>query len=206
MPSAAPLRIGLYGGTFDPVHHGHLIGARDALEQARLDAVVWIPCARSPHKEGPPPTSNLTRLALLKTALDALGEPRFAISRIEILRAQRNPGAPSYAVDTARAFRETFPDADLLWIIGADQIAKLDTWKEAAALRRLVTFLVLDRIGSDGEGRPKNLPKHVVPLPAPRAVTISATEIRRRVKAGLPVDHLVPRAVAASIAKRGLYR
>ena len=206
MPPVSPLRIGLYGGTFDPVHHGHLIGARDALEQARLDALVWIPCARSPHKAGRPLTPDADRLALLRKALDTLKEPRFSISGLEIARARQNPAAPSYTIDTVRAFGETFPGAELFWIIGADQIAKLDTWKEAAALRRLVTFLVLDRIGSDGRARPGKLPRHVVPLPAPRAVTISATEIRRRVRAGLPVDHLVPGPVAASIAKRGLYR
>ncbi|SDT99708.1 nicotinate-nucleotide adenylyltransferase [Verrucomicrobium sp. GAS474] len=208
MPPSRPLRIGLYGGTFDPVHHGHLIGARDALEQASLDLLVWIPCARSPHKAGPPLTSDADRLALLERALSSLGEPRFLISQLEIARARRQPLSPSYTIDTVRAFRDAFPDAALFWLIGADQLPKLGTWKEAAALRRLVTFLLLERTDDAGgkKGKQRKLPARVAALPSPRIVTISATEIRRRVRAGLPVDHLVPRAVATSIAKRGLYR
>lgn len=206
MPASAssprPVRLGLYGGTFDPVHHGHLIGARDALEQARLDAVVWIPCAQSPHKPGVAPTPAADRLALLRKALAAVGEPRFVISTIEISQP-----APSYAIETVLTFRSVFPDAELFWIVGADQVAKLGTWKDAAALRRLVTFLVMDRPGT-GPGLRLRLPKgqRIVALPSPRVVGISATEIRHRVKAGLPVAHLVPGPVAAHIAKRKLYR
>ncbi|HEY8965799.1 MAG TPA: nicotinate-nucleotide adenylyltransferase [Candidatus Methylacidiphilales bacterium] len=212
MPPAFPLRLGLYGGTFDPVHHGHLIGARDALEQAMLDAVVWIPCARSPHKEGGPLASDADRLALLRAALDEAEEPRFLLSRIEIARAKADPEAPSYTIDTVRAFAAAFPGAELFWIIGADQMPQLGTWKEAAALRRLVTFLVMDRLPAGGRksasvpAQRTRTPAHLFPLPSPRAVSISSTEIRRRVAEGLPVGHLVPKGVAAAIAKRKLYR
>jgi nicotinate-nucleotide adenylyltransferase len=193
-PPPRSLRLGLYGGTFDPVHLGHLLGARDALEQHRLDAVVWIPCARSPHKGDPTEVPARERLALVRRAIR--GRKGFWSSDIELRR-----GGPSYAVDTAATFREMFPGADLFWLIGSDQLPKLATWERYPALRRLVTFLVLDRPGY-ARGR---LPQGVISLPRPRQVDISATEIRARLKQNLPIDLLVPPAVAAQIARRGLY-
>ena len=190
-------RLGLYGGTFDPVHNGHLIGARDALEQCGLDAIVWIPCARSPHKVGAAsaPASDADRLAMLRLALR--GEKRFWVSPIELKR-----GGPSYAIETALEFRAALPGAELFWLIGADQLPKLATWHRATELKKLLTFLLLDRPGS----KTSRLPKGVLALPQPRWIDIAATEIRTRAKRGEPLDFLVPPSVATYIAKKPLYR
>ncbi len=188
------LRLGIYGGTFDPVHHGHLILARDALEQLKLDAVLFVPCGRSPFKDLQPRATDVERLSLLKRALKS--EPRFWLSRCELDRP-----APSYAFDTAQEIRESFPRATLFWLIGADQLADLGKWHRAAELRKLVQFAVLQR----GDIAGKKGGPAVLGLPQPRRVDISATEIRHRVKQRLPIDHLVPGPVAAYIKRRGLY-
>jgi nicotinate-nucleotide adenylyltransferase len=190
----SPLRLGLYGGTFDPVHHGHLILAHDALEQLQLDAVLFIPCGQSPFKDRKPRATDAQRLALLRAALKS--EPRLWLSRCEIDRP-----APSYAIDTATEIGEAFPRAKLFWLIGADQVAKLGQWHRARELRRLVTFVVLHR----GESAAKKRPATVLSLPKPRRIDISATEIRHRVKSRLPIDHLVPVPVAAYIKRARLY-
>jgi len=190
-----PLRLGIYGGTFDPVHCGHLLLARDALEQARLDAVLFVPCAQSPHKRGRPHTTDIQRLSMLRLALK--GEPRFWLTRCELERP-----APSYAIDTARELHDAFPRAELLWLIGADQLARLEEWHQWDELRREVKFLLLHR----GAGEiPKETAAPVLSLPRPRQIDISATEIRHRVKSRLPIDHLVPASVAAYIKRQGLY-
>jgi len=109
-PRTRRMRLGIYGGTFDPVHHGHLILARDVLEQLRLDVVLFVPCGQSPLKEQKPRATDAQRLALLKLALK--NEPRFWVSRCELDRP-----APSYAVDTATEIGEAFPRAVLFWLI-----------------------------------------------------------------------------------------
>ncbi|HEV3271415.1 MAG TPA: nicotinate-nucleotide adenylyltransferase [Candidatus Methylacidiphilales bacterium] len=188
------LRLGIYGGTFDPVHHGHLLLARDALEQLRLDAVLFVPCGQSPLKTRKPRATDARRLAMLRLALK--NDPRFWLTRCEIDRP-----APSYSYDTALEIREAFPRAELFWLIGADQLATLDQWHRPDDLRRLVTFVFLPR----GEPAGKNAPRAVLSLPQPRRVDISATEIRHRVKSRLPIDHLVPAPIAAYIKRHGLY-
>jgi nicotinate-nucleotide adenylyltransferase len=190
------LRLGIYGGTFDPVHLGHLVAARDALEQARLDAVLFVPCARSPHKRGAPRTTDVQRLSLLRLALKE--EPRFWLSRCELERP-----APSSSIDTVREIQEAFPRAALFWLIGADQLPRLDQWHRWEDLRREVKFLLLER-GKEAHD-PATWGGAVLGLPHPRRMDISATEIRHRVKARLPIDHLVPAPVAAYIHRHGLY-
>ena len=188
------LRLGIYGGTFDPVHHGHLILARDALEQLRLDAVLFVPCGRSPFKHRKPRATDAQRVALLRLALKK--DPRFWLTRCELDRR-----APSYAYDTALEVGEAFPRGKLFWLIGADQLATLEQWHRADELAHLVTFVLLPRAKT---GDPA-LPGTVLSLPQPRRVDISATEIRHRVKSHLPIDHLVPAPVAAYIARHRLY-
>jgi nicotinate-nucleotide adenylyltransferase len=192
------LRLGIYGGTFDPVHHGHLLLARDAQEQLRLDAVLFVPCGRSPLKSRKPRATAPRRLAMLRLALK--GNARFWLTRCELDR----PG-PSYACDTALEIREAFPCAELFWLIGADQLASLDQWHRSDDLRRLVTFVLLPRGETVGETAGKAPPGTVLGLPRPRRVDISATEIRHRVKSRLPIDHLVPAPIAAYVKRHGLY-
>jgi nicotinate-nucleotide adenylyltransferase len=191
-PKKRPLRLGIYGGTFDPVHLGHLLLARDALEQARLDAVLFVPCAQSPHKGGRPRTTDGRRLAMLRLALK--GEPRFWLTRCELERP-----APSYAIDTAREIHEAFPRGKLFWLIGADQLPRLREWEHLDELCQLADFLLLQRGDEAATG------ETVLSLPRPRRIDISATEIRHRVKSRLPIDHLVPASVAAYIKRQGLY-
>ncbi len=197
MKRAERLRLGIFGGTFDPVHLGHLLLARDALEQCRLDAVLFVPCAQSPLKSHRALASDAHRLAMLKAALR--GEPRFWLSRCELDRP-----APSYSVDTAREIQAAFPHAQLFWLIGRDQWEQLDRWHEPEELRRLVRFIRFPRGGAEPPARARRDPR-VLDLPHPRRVDISATEIRRRVKSRLPIDHLVPEAVAARIRRHRLY-
>jgi nicotinate-nucleotide adenylyltransferase len=194
MNSRRRLRLGIYGGTFDPVHLGHLILARDALEQLKLDAVLFTPARRSPFKSREPGASDVQRVAMLRLALK--GREKFWLSRCELDRP-----TPSYAVDTAQEIGEAFPRAELLWLIGADQLPDLKKWHRVGELRALVTFGVLPRSGL----APRRLPAGVLGLPRPRQVDISATEIRDRVKSRLPIDHLVPAPVAAYIARHRLY-
>src|ERR1700722_10356538 len=136
--ATASLRLGVYGGTFDPVHLGHLLLARDALEQLRLDAVLFVPCGQSPLKSRKPRATDTQRLAMLRLALKS--HSLFWLTRCEIDRP-----APSFAYDTALEIREAFPRAQLFWLIGADQVAALDKWHRPDDLRRLVTFVLLPR-------------------------------------------------------------
>jgi nicotinate-nucleotide adenylyltransferase len=189
------LRLAVYGGTFDPVHCGHLILAGDALEQLRLDAVLFVPARQSPFKTGQPGATEAQRLAMLRLALK--GREKFWLSRCELDRP-----APSFAFETATEIGEAFPRAELFWLIGADQLPDLHRWHRAKELSELVTFALLPR---GGEVRRK-IPGGVLGLPHPRRIDISATEIRHRVKSHLPIDHLVPAPVAAYIARHRLYR
>jgi len=193
-PRSRRLRLGVYGGTFDPIHHGHLILARDVLEQLRLDAILFVPCGQSPFKARRPKISDVHRLALLRLALKA--EPRFWLSRCELDRP-----APSYAIDTALEIGEAFPRAQLFWLIGADQVPELHRWHRVEELRKLAQFVVLHRGETDTAKGSNAVPS----LPRPRRVDISATEIRHRVKSRLPIAHLVPAKVAAYIKRHGLY-
>jgi nicotinate-nucleotide adenylyltransferase len=195
----APLRLGIYGGTFDPIHVGHLLLARDALEQCKLDAVLFVPCAQSPLKSHRALAGATQRVSMLKQALRS--EPRFWLSRCELDRP-----APSYSIDTAREIHEAFPHARLFWLLGQDQWAQIDQWHQPDELRRLVHFIRFPRLDGEGKPAPAKRSGPVLDLPHPRRVDISATEIRRRVKSRLPIDHLVPAAVAAHIRRRGLYR
>jgi nicotinate-nucleotide adenylyltransferase len=188
-----PLRLGIYGGTFDPIHLGHLILAQDVREQLHLDAVLFVPCGQSPHKLGNPPSPAKHRLAMLRATLRDW--PHFWLSRCEIDR----PG-PSYAIDTVGEIQAAFPRAQLFWIIGADQLPKLKTWKDYKGLHRKVTFVVMDR-----EKTPRRPLAGFIRLPQARRVDISASEIRARAMRKLPINHLVTAPVAAYIERTHLY-
>jgi len=190
-------RIGLFGGTFDPPHVAHVALARAALEALQLDAVRWIP-AGQPWQKTRQVTPVAQREAMVRLAID--GEPRFVLDRIEIERQ-----GPSFTLDTVRAFAAAQPGAQWFLIIGADQYAGLHTWRDWQTLLGLVTLAVANRPGPMPPVDPKVLrfPHRVVPLPM---LDISATEIRARVAGGLPIDTMVPPAVARYIDQHGLYR
>ena len=183
-------KIGIYGGTFDPIHHAHLILAREALEQLGLEEIIFVPAAVSPHKVGQTPASATARVEMLRAAIQ--DETRFALDELEL-----NRPPPSYTFDTMAEFKRRLPEDQFFYLIGADKLAKLETWHRIDELRTLVQFVVLHR----------GLAPVRCDLPLiTRHIDISATEIRNRVAAGQSVRYLVPAAVEEIIARHQLYR
>ena len=183
-------KIGIYGGTFDPIHHGHLILAREAREKLELDQIIFVPAAASPLKE-PPRASAALRLEMLQAAIK--GEEGFVVDDCEIQRP-----APSYSIDTVLQFREREPKAQLFWLIGADNVRSLNKWHRIEELKQLVEFVVLDRGCSE-------LTQQIYPV-VQRNIDISATDIRNRVASGRSIRYLVPQAVEEIIRREKLYR
>ncbi|MEM9185228.1 MAG: nicotinate-nucleotide adenylyltransferase [Planctomycetota bacterium] len=206
MPSASPQpdqpgparqRLGLFGGSFDPVHNGHLTLAAACLEEARLDAVWFIPAAIQPHKPTGPVASNEDRLLMLKRAI--AGHAGFGVSTLEFDR-----GGVSYTVDTLHDVRQRAPDAELFLLMGADTLHDLPNWWEPAEVLRLATPLVVQRPGEAVANGATAAP-HFIRVRMP-PIDVSSSQVRRRVAGNESIDTLVPRAVADVIAERGLYR
>jgi nicotinate-nucleotide adenylyltransferase len=190
-------RIGLLGGSFDPVHLGHLLVAQAAREELALDRLFFVPAAQSPFKPERTPTSNAQRLQMLRLAL--AGRPWCEVDDQELRR-----GGVSYTIETARDYRARHPEAELCWLIGADHVGTLPKWKAAAELAQLLEFVVIPRPAFDGAEElapPGFRLRHLHGLP----FAVSSSVIRARVRAGLPVEGLVPGAVAAAIRNNGLY-
>jgi len=195
-------RVGLFGGTFDPVHLGHLAIARAAIEQLKLDQLFFVPAAQAPLRDNAPTASAQDRMDLLKRAIEESGDPRMGILDVEI-----KSGGINYTVDTVRRLRAVAPGAQFFWLFGADQFTQLDRWREPEELARMVEFAVFDRPGSPPPAPPPNLAgkirwKHLVGEPHPA----SSSEIRRRLQKGEPVDLWLPRTVLAFIEEKQLYR
>ncbi len=190
-------RLGLFGGTFDPPHNAHVALARAALDVFQLDALHWIP-AGQPWQKARMISAAVHREAMVRAAID--GEPRFVLDRIELERE-----GPSFTLDTVRALRLQHAQAELFLVIGADQYAGLHTWRDWPELLGLVTLAVANRPGPmpPVDAEVLRTPHRVVPLPM---LDISATDIRARVARGLPIDSLVPPAVARYIEINTLYR
>jgi len=189
-----PVRsIGLLGGSFDPVHHGHLIAGRIAAEALGLDELRYVPAREQPFKQGRHGAPAADRAAMLDLAV--AGAPGFAVERVELDR----PG-PSYTVDTLRALRARDPGAALTLLLGADAAAELDAWHRAEELPGLARIVVFGRPGAPMPATP--LITGTVEVPA---IEISATEIRARVRAGQPIRYWVADAVAEYIARHRLY-
>jgi nicotinate-nucleotide adenylyltransferase len=188
-------RIGLYGGSFDPVHLGHLLVAQAAIEELGLARLFLIPAAQSPFKPENQPAPAAIRAQLLRLAF--VGKTDCEVDDQEIQR-----GGISYSVDTLRNYARRFPQAELFYLIGADNVAKLPLWREATELARLAQFVVVPRPG-DAE----------VAFPAPfRGVRlkgfplgVSSSQIRARVKDGQTIEGLVSAAVAEAIRNNRLY-
>ena len=188
------MRIGVFGGSFDPVHLGHLTAARAACEALALDHVRFVPAREQPFKQGAHGAAPPDRVALLEAAL--AGDPRAVVDGRELARE-----GPSYTVDTLRALRAEFPADQLFLLVGADAARDLPGWHEAAALPALATVVALTRPGVPAPTHPF-IGAHV----AVPAIQVSATEIRARCARGATIRDLVPDAVRALIAARGLYR
>jgi nicotinate-nucleotide adenylyltransferase len=188
-------KIGIFGGSFDPVHLGHLLVAQAAVEELGLDRLFFVPAAQSPFKPENKPAPAAVRLQLLRLAL--AGKTDCEIDEQEIRR-----GGVSYTVDTLRDYSQRFPGAKMFWLIGADNAAKLNEWREPAELARLAEFVAIPRPGGAAA---------VFPPPF-RGRTlkgfpfgVSSSEIRARLKAGLTIENLVPAAVAETISRLKLY-
>ena len=183
-------RVGIFGGTFDPIHHGHLILGREAMEALRLDRLIFIPATVSPYKLDRSPTASDVRLEMLRVAIE--GEPQFQLDEMEL---QRPP--PSYAVDTVELLRFRQPTAEFFFLIGEDNVGRLATWHRFAELSAMVQFVVLARSSVKTE----------YPYPTiRRQLDISATNIRNRVATGHSIRYLVPPAVEQIIRDHHLYR
>ena len=183
------MRIGIYGGTFDPVHHGHLILARQALEEFKLDRLVFVPAAESPFKMHNHTAPATARLAMLQLAIR--GEDRFEVDPLEIER-----GGVSYSIDTVKMFRSRDPEAELFFLVGEDNAYRLTEWHRFEELKKMVGFVVLSR-SEDFQS-----PEYPV---VQRRVEISSTEIRNRVANGESITYLVPESVKRYIEQHQLY-
>jgi len=188
-------KIGLYGGSFDPVHCGHLLVAQAACEELSLDRLFFVPAAQSPFKPASTPAPAPDRLRLLRLALAS--ETRMEVDSQELER-----GGTSYTIDTLRVYAQRFPGVRLLYLIGADHVASLPKWRDAAELAERAEFVVIPRPGEP-----------IQSLPAPFRgqslrgfpVAMSSSQIRDRVRRRLPIRGLVPDAVREAIHNSGLY-
>ena len=189
------LRIGLFGGSFDPVHLGHLLVGQAAREELGLARLYFIPAAQSPFKPQQKPAPASVRLQLLRLAL--AGMDWCVVDDQEVIR-----GGSSFTIDTVRDYARQFPEAQLLYLIGADHVPQLPKWREAAELARLVQIAVIARPGQNDAPLPPPFRGYMIrgfPL------AVSSSQIRARIKAGLAIEPLVPAPVAEAIRNNRLY-
>ncbi len=190
------------GGTFDPIHHGHLFAAEEARVRFGLTRVIFVPCGDPPHKQGQEVTAAEHRYTMC--ALATVANPQFELSRVEVDRA-----GPSYTIDTLRWFREQLgPEPELYFITGADAILEIPAWREADAILREAQCMAVTRPGHDLAGLEDALgPERAAAVEVLDVPTldISSTEIRERVRQGLPIRYLTPNPVAQYVAKASLY-
>jgi nicotinate-nucleotide adenylyltransferase len=189
------MKLGIYGGSFDPVHLGHLLVAQAAIEELGLDKLYFIPAAQSPFKPGNQPAPAAIRLQLLRLAL--AGKTNCEIDEQEIRR-----GGISYTVETLRDYAKKFPGAQLFYLIGADNAAKLNEWREPAELAQFAEFVALTRPGGAAAVFPPPFRGRTL---AGFPLGVSSSQIRARVRAGLTIDSLVPPFVADAIHAAKLY-
>jgi len=189
-------RLGVMGGTFDPIHVGHLVTAEEALHQFSLDEVVFVPTGRPWMKEHEVVASPEDRYRMTASGIEP--EPRFRVSRIEVDR-----GGATYTIDTLRALRDEEPGVELSFITGADAILEIMRWKEPEVAFDLAHFIAATRPGYDIEQLDAHPDVTVMHVPA---LAISSTDIRARVHDGRPIRFLVPAGVEAYIREAGLYR
>lgn len=190
-------RLGVMGGTFDPVHHGHLVAASEVAAQFDLDEVVFVPTGQPTFKQDQDVTPAEHRY--LMTVIATASNPRFTVSRVDVDRA-----GLTYTVDTLRDLQAARPDADLFFITGADAVEQILSWKAPDELFAMAHFVAVNRPGhtlsTDG------LPADRVSQQEIPALAISSSDVRARARGGAPVWYLVPDGVVQYIAKHGLYR
>jgi len=190
----ATRRLGVMGGTFDPIHNGHLVAASEVAAAFKLDEVLFVPTGEPWQKKKVTSSEHRYLMSVIATAAN----PRFSVSRVDIDRE-----GPTYTIDTLRDIKAQYPDADLFFITGADAITQILTWRDVESIWNLAQFVAVTR-----PGHKLDLPKHpdgaIVTLEVP-ALAISSTDIRERSETGAPVWYLVPDGVVQYIAKHHLY-
>ena len=187
--------IAVFGGSFDPVHNGHVMIARSALAELELDRLIVMPAAQSPFKPDQTLAPAAARMEMLRAAFS--GEPEIEISSWELDR-----GGVSYSIETLRALAAEHPEAQLFYLIGADHVATLPQWREADALAAAATFVVVPRPGAPEEAFPQPFSGRYL---QGKPMAISASEIRERVRAGRSVANLVPPPVAQLLNSMQIY-
>jgi nicotinate-nucleotide adenylyltransferase len=189
-------RIGIMGGTFDPIHHGHLVAASEVQARFELDEVMFVPTGQPYEKGRVSPAEDRYLMTVIATA----SNPRFHVSRADMDR-----DGPTYTVDTLRDMRAVYgQSAELYFITGADALARIMSWRDALTMLGLAHFIGVTRPGFELSAA--NLPDQSVTLVEVPAMAISSSDCRKRVAAGQPVWYLVPDGVVQYINKRGLYR
>jgi len=194
-PGTGRPRIGVMGGTFDPIHHGHLVAASEVAMSFDLDEVIFVPTFQPWQKRGVSPAEHRYLMTVIATA----SNPRFTVSRVDIDR-----GGTTYTIDTLRDIQRERPDSDLFFITGADAIKQIFSWKDVQGLWDLAHFVAVSRPGHAVSL--SDLPEHDVSWLEVPALAISSTDCRSRVKRGHPVWYLVPDGVVQYISKHDLYR
>ncbi|WP_080572303.1 nicotinate-nucleotide adenylyltransferase [Rhodococcus erythropolis] len=197
-------RLGVMGGTFDPIHHGHLVAASEVADRFGLDEVIFVPTGRPWQKQGKGASPAEDRY--LMTVIATASNPRFSVSRVDVDREK-----VTYTVDTLRDLRAYHPDAELFFITGADALASILSWQDWEELFALAKFVGVSRPGFDLNaehlaGHLDTMPADAVTLIEIPALAISSTECRRRASEDRPVWYLVPDGVVQYISKRNLYR
>ena len=187
--------IAVFGGSFDPVHNGHVMIARSALAELELDRLIVMPAAQSPFKPDQTLAPAAARMEMLRAAFS--GEPEIEISSWELDR-----GGVSYSIETLRALAAEHPEAHLFYLIGADHVATLPQWREAAALAAAATFVVVPRPGAPEAAFPKPFRGRYL---QGKPMAISASEIRERLRAGRSVANFVPPPVAQLLNSMQIY-
>ncbi|MFB9740036.1 nicotinate-nucleotide adenylyltransferase [Pseudonocardia sulfidoxydans] len=190
-------RIGVMGGTFDPIHHGHLVAASEVADRFDLDEVVFVPTGQPWQKTAAEVSPAEDRY--LMTVVATASNPRFSVSRVDIDR-----GGPTYTADTLTDLRKTNPEAQLFFITGADALEQILSWRKLDELFENAHFIGVTRPGYELDA--EHLPDGAVSLVEVPAMAISSTDCRRRVAEGRPVWYLVPDGVVQYISKRSLYR
>lgn len=189
------MRLGVMGGTFDPIHNGHLVAASEAASALQLDEVLFVPTGEPWQKQDVTAAEHRYLMTVIATA----SNPRFKVSRVDIDRE-----GPTYTIDTLKDLGRQHPDAELFFISGADAIAQIMAWKDVDELWSLAHFVAVSRPGHRLEV-PSGPSGAISTLEVP-ALAISSTDVRVRVAAGMPVWYLVPDGVVQYIAKHRLYR
>lgn len=191
----AKLRLGVMGGTFDPIHHGHLVAASEVAAEFKLDEVIFVPTGMPWQKSNVTNTEDRYLMTVIATA----SNPRFNVSRVDIDR-----DGPTYTIDTLKDIQKQYPDAELFFISGADAITQILTWKDVDKIWGLAHFVAVTRPGYSME-LPASAPKDAITVIEIPALAISSTDIRQRAERKEPVWYLVPDGVVQYINKHRVY-